>query len=403
MTRDNWQLSASWINEFKACPMRCYYKYILGLRPIEKTDALRMGTNWHKLLEIMGLEQGGLCPDCHPGNVNPDCVMCVGQGVLQNSPMDTAVKYIDSVYAEIPPNKTREEWFTEKTILIYSLSAYNWYYSQDDEHKTIDTEVSFEIPLLNPETGRTLPNVKVLGKIDAIIEDANNQIFVKESKSTTKSIEPDSDFWKHLSLNVQCNMYPLAVQALKGETGSVAYDAWHKPGIKPKKLTQTDSKKFVETGEYCGQEFKVELEDGPMILPDEKRGCSVNGELTDIESGKKDGTFSIKETPEMYGARLLQDMTERPEFYFARKEIAVLDSDIERFKWELYNIYQTARNMDKNNCWYTNDQACEATFHCIYRQFCYNNIKFNRDSFKNGENIPDGFRISKHVAEKERV
>ena len=402
MKRDNWRLSASWINEFKACPMRCYYKYILGLRPIEKTDALRMGTNWHKLLEIMELKQGGLCPDCHPGDVTDNCPLCDGTGVFQNSPMDAAIRYIDLVYAEVPPNKAREEWLIEKTILIYSLSAYNWYYSEANELKTIDSEMPFEIPLYNPETGKALPNVKVVGKIDALVEDTGGHQFVKESKSTTKAIDPDSDFWKHLSLNVQCNMYPLATQILTGKTGGVIYDAWHKPGIKPKKLTQADSKEFVKTGKYCEQKFKRVAES--VTLGPERKSCIlIAGKEVQVEPGKKEGTFTIKETPEMFGARLLQDITERPEFYFARKEIAVIESDIERFKWELYNIYQTARNMDKNNCWYTNDQACEATFHCTYRKFCYNNIKFNRDSFKDENNIPDGFRVSKYITEKERV
>jgi hypothetical protein len=48
---------------------------------------------------------------------------------------------------------------------------------------------------------------------------------------------------------------------------------------------------------------------------------NVDGDVceVEIEPGKKG--FAIRETIAMYGARLLNDIYERPEFYYVRREI----------------------------------------------------------------------------------
>jgi hypothetical protein len=87
----------------------------------------------------------------------------------------------------------------------------------------------------------------------------------------------------------------------------------------------------------------------------------------------------------MYGARLLQDITERPEFYFARKEVVHHSTSIEAFKHQLVSIYRTIRHMTNTNQWYENEHECESTFRCAYIEFCYNNIELGPDE------VPDNF------------
>jgi len=271
---------------------------------------------------------------------------------------------------------------------LYSLVGYNWYYGKPD-YQVVDRELRFRIPLCSPTSGRALPHVVVDGCIDKIVKNADGSYCIWDHKSTGKSLDSDSTFWNHLALDTQTTLYPHAAAQLddKYHGIKVMYDAWHKPQIRPKKLTQAESKKFVDInsethGEYCGEKFeiKTELKDGP--------NCGyllVNDTPPKIEPGAKEGTFAIRETAEMFGARLLKDITERPEFYFVRKPIPRTSDDIERFKREIYNIYQTVRLMYKNNSWYRNEQQCEATFKCDYINLCYNNI-----TPKEGEEI-EGF------------
>ena len=88
----------------------------------------------------------------------------------------------------------------------------------------------------------------------------------------------------------------------------------------------------------------------------------------------------------MFGARLLQDITTRPEFYFVRKEITHHQEDIKAFEHELFNIYHSIHLMGNKNTWFKNEAACEATFKCSYIDFCYNNIKIGP------EDVPNNFR-----------
>lgn len=396
-----WQLSASFLSAFKACPQRCRLKYVLGIVPVEDTDSQRMGTGWHKLLEIAGMKPGSVCKECANKNKkNPECPFCNGTDYLPDDLMDSVICYLNKTYETVPMSKTKEEWLTERAILLYSLCGYNWQYTEDD-YEVIAEEIEFNLSVLNPATGRALPNVRLRGKIDKIVRSPEGVYYIDEHKSTGKSVDSDSTFWNHLNLDTQTKLYPYAAQRMQlaGELEpygikpsdplirGVRYDAWHKPGISPKKLTQADSKKLVETGEYLGEKFEVQ--DGSGAI-------AINGEQVEVTPGKKEGTFAVQETPEMFGTRLLADIGERPEFYFARREINRTDDELTAFEWDIYNIYKTVRSMNKDNRWWTNEQQCEATFRCPYVPICYNYVNVDDGT------VPGGFKLLEWK-EKENV
>jgi len=374
-------LSASSITTYKACPMRYYYQYVLGLVPIEDTDSQRVGSNWHRIQEIANMEPGGICECSNNQNVNPNCPLCQGTGKLPNDLTDAVVDYLNWVYDTPPISKTEEEWETERNILFYSLIGYQWYY-QDTEYKTEQLEQKFEIPLLSPITKRKL-RANLRGKIDRIFSAGSNK-FVHEYKSTSKNIDLGSTYWGHLTLDTQTRLYTYAANQLGLGICGVLYDVWHKPQIKPKKLTQADSKKFIASGEYCGEKFAITTD---QQLPfDGGEWVRVNGRLVEVKFGAKLGTFTIKETPEMFSARLLQDIAIRPEYYFVRKEIAHYTNDIGAFEWQLFNIYHSIRQMTAHKSFWRNEHECERTFKCSYIDWCYNHVDVGPDD------VPEGFR-----------
>ncbi|KKM22248.1 hypothetical protein LCGC14_1627210, partial [marine sediment metagenome] len=112
----------------------------------------------------------------------------------------------------------------------------------------------------------------------------------------------------------------------------------------------------------------------------------VDGTLALVEPGAKLGTFTVRETAEMYGARLLADIGERPEFYFRCIPLTKTDQEMEAFKWELLNIYRTMQNMIKTGHWYGNENHCEAKYKCAYIYPCYNRIEVSED------NVPEGMK-----------
>lgn len=354
------KLSASAIACFKACPCRYYLNYIKRIKSAKEKTSLRWGSNWHTVLEILSMEPSTKEKPNHYkfGSTKYE---------IADDPMETAVEVLNDLYADKAGSRTPEELQVEKIQILYMASAYRWYYA--NEPLTILTrEQRFDIPVLNPATGRKKPGIKISGMIDKTGM-FNNKLMIIEHKSTSKPINSDATYWARLNLDTQTTLYPYATRYIKEmeQINGVLYDVVHKPTIAPKKLSFADTDKFIKSGEYCGQKFDVQR----------------MGDITDIhvnnitaicEPGKKDGDIAIHETPEMYGARLLQDISERPTFYFARKEITRTDADIERFSRELLCMVDTIKHMTKNDSWFHNESSCEATFQCDYIDLCYNNI-----------------------------
>lgn len=417
--KKDWKISASFLRAFKACPTRCRLAYIEGLRTIEDTENQRVGTNWHKLLEIATApaESPCVCFARRPGLetlADENCPLCHGVGLIPDlPPLDRAVIWLNHCYSIVPPNKDATDWAVERAILANSLAGWLWYYHDDQAHiKTIGRERPFDLPLRNPATGRALPRVRRVGKIDRLISYDGTPMLM-EYKSTSKAVDSGSSYWEHLTLDTQISTYIDAVQELQltGQLDSLLgkghehvliagtlYDVWHKPGIRPKKLTQGDSKKFMTDGLYCDREFRAVWDDLGMTGLGDKP--LIDGVPVDFEPGKKEGTFAIRETPDMFGARLLQDITARPEFYFARHLIARTADQIKKHAQETLHIYQTVRSMNRTGCWWSDESQCEATFKCAYCSICYH----DQDVF-DGETTPPGFRrifnLEKTVVEDE--
>jgi len=404
-------LSASSISAFKACPVRFRNAYVYGIRPVEDKESQRVGTNWHSILEVASLVPGSECTNNSiTGLCVPLCPICAGTGKVPDDIMEAVTRVLNRTYEDIEFNDP-EAKEVERVTLLHALAGYRWHYGEQQK-PVVATEQYFSLSLLNPDTGFPVPDVFIEGRIDKLIEIANG-IAVKEHKSTSKSIDPDSTYWSHLNLDVQTTMYIYAARRMQqhetpcehpgclnhlshpcencGRGGplinTVKYDVYHKPTIRPKKLTQGESKKFVADGMYMGQEFEVDRGeditkgDGSVVA-----NFRINGIYAEIEPGKKEGTFAIRETPDMFGARLLKDITERPEFYFRCVELTRTDAELKAFEYQLYDIAKDMQSKIRADRWWTNEHQCEATFRCDYIEQCYNHETVDQD------HVPDGFK-----------
>ena len=409
-------LSATKIKCMKDCPMIVFLKHVCGILKHVETDARRIGSNWHKVLEVASIPPGSVCPLCAVKSANDgNCPLCSGTGFLPDDALATVTNQLNADYGERPTGVEAEDWELERIKLLYSYVAYRWVYEQE-EYETVARELDFNMSVLSPKSGRSIPNTELVGKIDKLIKLGPHRHSVMEHKSTSSSVAADSTYWGHLRLDTQSLLYlyiarrmlkegllePYGLFYGKDQITGVYYDVYHKPGINPKKLTQAESKQFVEDGKYCNGEFTVTIVEDeestpgcitahPENLTDEESneeapilGIGVNDAYATFELGKKPGTFAIKETAEMYGARLLQDMTERPDFYFARKEITFSDEVVEKFEKEIFNLHTTMRLMKNNNSWYCNESHCEATYKCDYIDICYNGLNVETDPLPAG-------------------
>lgn len=358
--------SATSITNFKQCPMLYRLRHVLRLRPIEDAEAARVGTNWHKCLEILTEPDGG---------------------------QEALVRHLNKAYEICPPSISLADWEVERTVLLYSALGWDWHW-QDDQIETVAREVHFDRQVNNLYSRR--------GKIDRIIR-RNGLLLDGEYKSTSKSIDPGSLYWDRLALDSQVTLYIIEARhaQLAGELeeygisatdpliSGVLYDVWHRPGIRPKKLSMANSKKFVNDGEYFGEKFEVKIGPDDPEHPESGPRITINDIDAEVTPGKKEGTFAIRETPEMFGARLLADIRENPEKHFARRDIPRTDEELAKADEEFYNLARTAHFMEQRNLWFMNENHCDATYRCSFHPICY----YNQD-VSNGQ-VPDGFRCLK--------
>jgi len=114
---------------------------------------------------------------------------------------------------------------------------------------------------------------------------------------------------------------------------------------------------------------------------------TVDGAPTTVEIGKKG--YAIRETVQMYGARLLADIYARPDFYYVRREIARTDQDIQSFRKQLYAVYQNMKAAAKMDLWVENEHQCRATYPCPYIPICYG---AGADAVCDGKTTPPNYK-----------
>jgi len=352
-------------------------KYIKGIKRAEEPGHFRYGTNWHKIMEVISLTPGGECL-CNKKGIAVNCSICEQTGIVPADIMTAVTRVIDDAYCRVPNSVDPEDWAVERAKLLYAAAGYHWYY-QNEPLKATHTEVKFRTPIPG-RTGRMVPNLLVEGVIDKVVKHTGNMVV--EHKTTSSSIDQTSKYWGKLTMDTQTTLYTFTLRLLRdraeleleGDISGFYYDVLHKPGIKPKFLSIADSKKFVESGEYCGGTFELVIGTPNTESPKIPGGLIVGGTIAYFEATAKEGQYKIKETPDMYGHRLLADIAERPEYYFARRELAKTDAELDRFHKELLGVFTTMRAMYNMDSWYHCEEQCEATYNCDFIDLCYNGI-----------------------------
>ncbi len=331
------KLSPSAISSFRACGGRYFLGYEERITTVEDKEILRFGSGWHDMQEYR--------------YTVPDCTI------------EVMSAYLDERYANCPQSISIEKWEVEKYTLLAAFIAYCEHFQEKED--IISSEQRFELMLRHPQTHVPIRDGKLVGRVDKFKRDGN-RVKVKEYKTTGRDISTGSDYWRELEQNIQPRSYVYALHRMieKGEidlgamVGSVEYDVFRRPGIKPKASVK---KELVVSGApagkyiYYGMTFAIS-----------------NGEIPNIE------------TPPMFFARLLADMKDRPNFYFARREIAIPTKELEDFEQELFNLYRLIKFCRENKAWDFDKSACSSPFHCTYKDICLNNVDIT-------ENLPPNF------------
>lgn len=169
-------------------------------------------------------------------------------------------------------------------------------------------------------------NFSAAGKIDGLGTLRDGRVALVEHKTTGESVAPDSDYWLRLRADKQIAQYVLAARALGWDVETVLYDVTRKPAIRPKQ----------------------------------------------------------NESIEQFGDRLAADAKTRPEFYFARREVPVIEQDLAEFEAERRQIgrlivelrREQRRCAKPEHAWPRNlgTMTCAG---CEFASFCLQNLSVN--------------------------
>lgn len=308
-------LTHSRMQAFKTCRRNHDFAYNKGWRPDRESAPLRFGGNFHLALDLRA----------------------------QGRTTDQIIQVIRSCYTTLPAWADNAdgayEWQLECEIVCRMFMGYDWRWA-DDGIEVVKTEQQFdELPIINPETGRSTPTYTLAGKIDKIVKLPDGRLAVMEHKTTGDGIGVDSDFWRRLRLDQQITLYIIAARGMGYGVQTVLFDAIHKPGIRPKKLTKVQQEK----------------------------------------------TGRDRETIAEYGDRLTADIADRPDFYFAGQEVPRLESDLDEFEAELWQIQRDMRECEKAGRHFRNTAACLHPYKCQFFNICAD--------VSDGDDVPEGFKV----------
>lgn len=324
---------------FKTCRKQSWFSYELGIRRDTDGKPLRMGTAYHAGLEALALGYG----------------------------LEAACDQVRSEYMHCPEFIDRLEWEYEQETVLRMVCGYDWRWANSPlEH--IATEQTFQLPLRNPETGAASKLFKLGGKIDGVVKMEDGRLAVIEHKLLGDDISPDSDLWRRMRIDHQVSLYVYAARQLGHNVSTVLYNVARKPTIKPTVIPETDE---------LGVNIVLDAE-GNRVLT--KSGSFRT-------TGDKDKGYVLQSRPmgpTEWGDKLTDDITKRYDFYFARVEVPRLDSDLEEYQAELWDIAQTLRDAQRSNRWYRTASKNTCDF-CSYFSLC------TTGNFDPNGSLPAGF------------
>ncbi len=146
------------------CLRKHFWRYERCLKPYKESQPLRMGSAVHYGLELM-----------------------------DTTPVKQAILDAVADYDAGPPDYIDEvAWRVERETVASLLSGYAWRWKDVDAGiETIATETDFELPLVNPESGRPSQTFSLAGKRDKVIRYADGRIGIRESKTTSQKLDTE--------------------------------------------------------------------------------------------------------------------------------------------------------------------------------------------------------------------
>jgi CRISPR/Cas system-associated exonuclease Cas4 (RecB family) len=354
-----------------SCSRKHYWGNEIGLTKTEVGVALRIGSAWARAMEARW----------HGKTYEQALIEAIPDGIELNA-YDCA-------------------------IVSALLAAYYEVYGRNEKVGKLHPEVE----ITPRELG--VGDFIVRGKLDGLGSLKDGRSVIIESKTTSARLDASSDYWLRLSFNLQVLQYLSEARQMGWDIAVIFYDVTRKPMIRPCEINSLDSKglKIVidKNGKRIYKTKKVTL----ATKVGKKKGVAkkIVKEVEDLNSPRQSGDESkgwfVKshtETPDEYCDRVYKDALARPDFYFARREIPVIDQQLVAFELQREAIARRILRqrqdeeglVNPEDAWLRNVSEHTCNF-CQFKSFCLSNIHPNIN------NPPEGFEVRGFNPELERT
>ena len=323
------------------CPRRYYYDNILGLKLVAPSEALRIGTAVHNGGEARA--RGG----------------------------DFGAQYKAAI-----TGTQLDEWMAARVFGILGAYCKTYGEIEDRDYAAMNPEVEFTDAI---EGSRTFEQ---RGKVDGLAVLRDGRKVNWERKTTSDDLSETSDYWQRLRLNHQLLAYAGWIYNSTGELPVCVYDVIRKPQLMPK----ANVPELDENGL-------------PIVLDAQGNRCiKRDGQpKKTADAAKGERLAGHPETPDEYGARILDAMQAEPERYFARREVEITFDMLEEFRRErlgvcrmLLHFAAEARKAALPEYAYPRSCNPDNCRSCPFSGFCLNRLHVD------AANPPEGFKIAPH-------
>ena len=211
-------------------------------------------------------------------------------------------------------------------------------------------EQEFNLPIINPNTGKPSQNFVQAGKLDVRVLSPSFELLNMDHKTSSMDIsDPASAYWRQLVVDSQVSMYALACWQQEEKIDGSIWDVIRKPTIRPANIAKAIKKEPDRVGtmgelDECGTYY------GFDVTEDEYRWAQNAG----------------RENDSLYEKRLTRDCLDRPSHYYQRRTIPRLDDDMLQWAEELWIIAKDIRDTQlradklekRETAWFRNSGAC---------------------------------------------
>lgn len=224
----------------------------------------------------------------------------------RSSPLDMALAAIDAKHCD--------EFVRAKARGL--IRGYDARWASDD-WESVAIEQQFQLPIINPESGKPSRTFRYAGKRDGLIRYIPaNKLWLREGKTCSEDIaDGAAPYWRRLTIDAQVSIYVLSQWQEGTKVDGTLYDVIRKPSIRPKEIAKAQRQHIVADGTYCGSRISMETREAMLQ----------------------------RENGELFEARIASDCLERPAWYFQRRSIPRIDADVHEFAIELWDTADEIR------------------------------------------------------------